>query len=303
MTGPVVITGATTGLGLATAKTLARQHIPTVLACRDEQRAERARRSILDETPDATVDLVTLDLASIDSVHEAAKRIAGHRTAPSAIVCNAGLQIVDGVAVSADGYEMTFATNHLGHFQFVNELSDTLRSGARIVVVSSDVHQGPAKSGGFPAPRWTSPGELADPEIQRQRPSNRDGRVRYATSKLANVYFAYELARRMEPLGITVNAFDPGLMPETELSRNYPTPMRQGYRLMAPLIRLLMPVARPLSRSAADLAWLATAAEPAGITGGYFTGRDKVPSAPESYDLDRARELWEISEKLVRQGH
>jgi protochlorophyllide reductase len=218
------------------------------------------------------------------------------------VICNAGLQIVDGVSSSTDGYEMTFATNHLGHFQLIDELSDSLAPGSRVVIVSSDVHQGPQKSGGFPAPEWRSPTDLADADIQRMRPSNRDGRVRYATSKLANVYFAYELARRVANRGITVNAFDPGLMPETQLSRNYPAMMRKGYRLMTPLIRLMVPVARPLAQSADDLAWLATAPELADRTGSYFTGRDEVPSAPESYDTDRARELWEVSESLVRKS-
>ncbi|MFE6925208.1 SDR family NAD(P)-dependent oxidoreductase [Nocardia sp. NPDC057663] len=300
MNGPVLITGSSSGLGLATAKVLAGNGIPTILACRDASRAAAAKQQISAVAPQAEVEIVIVDLASIDSVHQAATEMAARELTPSAIICNAGLQIVDGVESSTDGYEMTFATNHLGHFQLVGELLDALEPGARVVVVSSDVHQGPGKSGGFPAPEWAAPGILADAERQRRRPSSRDGRVRYATSKLANVYFAYELARRVEQRGITVNAFDPGLMPETQLSRNYPTVMRRGFQLMAPLIRLMVPVARPLAQSADDLAWLATAPELAECTGSYFTGRNKVPSAPESYDADRARELWTASELLVQ---
>ncbi|PXX55556.1 protochlorophyllide reductase [Nocardia tenerifensis] len=302
MNDPFLITGATSGLGLATAKSLAHQGVPTLLGCRDTHRAVRAKQAILAEVPDASLDTIPLDLASIDSVREATARITARETRLAGIICNAGVQIVSGVETSADGYEMTFATNHLGHFQLVTELVDRLGPGARIIVVSSDVHQGPGKSGGFPAPQWAPPAELADPAVQRQRASSRDGRVRYATSKLANVYFAYELADRLRPLGITVTAFDPGLIPETGLSRNYPTPLRQGYRLMAPLIRWLVPVARPLHRSAGDLAWLATAPELAQTTRRYFTGRDELPSAAESYDRERAGELWEVSERLVRRA-
>ncbi|MFB7724333.1 SDR family NAD(P)-dependent oxidoreductase [Nocardia sp. NPDC056100] len=302
MSAPIVITGASSGLGLATATILAGKGIPVILGCRDEGRAAAAKQQILTAVPTAEVEIVIIDLASIDSVRHAARQLKSLAVPPAAIICNAGLQIVDGVQESADGYEMTFASNHLGHFQLIDEVIGTLASGARILVVSSDVHQGPAKSGGFPAPEWTTPGELADVEVQRRTASNRGGRVRYSTSKLANVYFTYELARRVADRGITANAFDPGLMPETRLSRNYPMLMRRGFQLMTPIIRLMMPVARPLSQSADDLAWLATAPEMAEVTGSYFTGRDKVPSAPESHDTEKARELWEVSESLVQKA-
>ncbi|APA97709.1 SDR family NAD(P)-dependent oxidoreductase [Nocardia seriolae] len=296
MKPPVLITGASSGLGLETANCLAAEGIPLILGCRDTERAEAARTLIREHAPGAEIELLELELASLDSVAAAVEALH-RREQPGlgAIVCNAGLQIVDRMRTSADGFELTFAVNHLGHFALVTGCADLLAAGSRVVVVSSDVHQGPRKSMGFPAPRWRAPRELATPG----EGAGRDGRIAYATSKLANVYFTHELARRWAGRGITVNAFDPGLMPETGLSRGYPAPVRIGFGLLAPVLIRIVPIARTVARSAADLAWLATAPELADTTGKYFTGNAEVTSSPESYDPDRAAELWRVSEELV----
>ncbi|MQY21055.1 SDR family NAD(P)-dependent oxidoreductase [Nocardia macrotermitis] len=299
MSDTILITGASAGLGLLAAHDLARHGKHVVLGCRNAAKAKATAEGIRAEIPDARVDIVIIDTASIESVRAAVREIAASNAAPlGGIICNAGIQIVDGIEASVDGHELTFATNHLGHFQLVTGLLDSMSGNGRIIIVASEVHQGPRKSFGFPAPRWDDPARLADPATQLRGGNGRAGRIRYATSKLANVYFTYELARRLGSGGVTANAFDPGLMPETGLARDYPSVVRKGYQLMAPLVSLL-PGASTAARSASDLAWLAVSEEVAGTTGKYFSGRREHASAPQSYDTERAARLWEVSEQLV----
>src|SRR6478736_270684 len=137
-----------------------------------------------------------------------------------AVVCNAGVQVVSGERRSADGFELTFAVNHLGHFALVCGLLEQLAHPARIVVVSSDTHD-PARRTAMPTPRYTSADELAMASSEPGEPPQTAGRRRYTTSKLCNLLFAYELDRRLDH-GVTVNAFDPGLMPGSGLARDYP---------------------------------------------------------------------------------
>jgi NAD(P)-dependent dehydrogenase (short-subunit alcohol dehydrogenase family) len=136
-----------------------------------------------------------------------------------AVVCNAGLQVVSGSEKTAEGVEMTFGVNHLGHFALVQGLLDVLARPARIVVVSGGTHD-PGKFTGMPAPDYTRAAALAEPTTTTD---GAEGRRRYTTSKLCNVLFAYELDRRLGhgAQGITVTAFDPGLMPGSGLARDY----------------------------------------------------------------------------------
>ena len=127
-----------------------------------------------------------------------------------------------------------------------------------------------------------------------------DGRRRYTTSKLCNVLFTYELDRRLGhgERGITVNAFDPGLMPGTELSRDYPPVQRVAWRVLSPLLHVL-PQVHTTRVSGARLAALASDARFDGVTGEYFAGRKAVRSSADSYDRDKALDLWETSEQLL----
>ena len=144
-----------------------------------------------------------------------------------ALICNAGVQSGAKQTFTADGFESTFGVNHLGHFLLVNLLLPRLAAPARVVVVSSGTHD-PALKTGVPAPAWNDPMALAKGELgplaAKDAPTKRGQRL-YSTSKLANVLFTYELARRL-PVGVTVNAFDPGLMPGTGL-------VRRGVRAVA----------------------------------------------------------------------
>ncbi len=295
----VVITGATSGLGLHTARRLAHRGWHVVLGHRDGARGAAAADYVRRRFHDARVEPVHIDLASLSSVSRAVGllRDPGERPPLRAIVANGAIQVVDGVRASADGYELTFATNHLAHHHLVTSLLDHLAPGARVVVVSSGTHWGPERAFGFPGPQWRDPTELADP--RRADPSPVAGRSRYATSKLANLLFARELARRAAGRSVTVNAFDPGLMPTTGLSRDYPPAARAVYRLLAPAIATLVPGARTARRSSRALADLVDAPRFEGVTGAYLAGRKLAESSPLSHSPDEARLLWEGSRTLI----
>jgi NAD(P)-dependent dehydrogenase (short-subunit alcohol dehydrogenase family) len=297
MTSSVLITGASSGLGLAASAELAAAGRHVILACRSAERGRTAAATVRKRIPDASVEVLGLDLASLASVRSAANELINGRPPLGAVVCNAGVQVLNGIRRSEDGYELTFATNHLGHFLLTELLLDHIARPGRIVLVSSGTHYGPWRSLGFPGPRWQHPCGLADPSGQDG--SARAGRVRYSTSKLANLYAAYEWARRWASRKITVNAFDPGLMPQTRLDRDWPPRIQWLYGRLAPLVMCAVPGARSVDTSAADLAWLVTAPELADVTGSYFVGKRRRASSKESYDRARAAELWAVSEGLV----
>ncbi|MED5814849.1 SDR family NAD(P)-dependent oxidoreductase [Mycolicibacterium sp. 050232] len=298
MTGKTaIITGANTGLGFECARALLVSdpgwHV--VLAVRDSERgAEAAAR--LGGAGRATVG--ELDLASLRSVRDFADTVARLDVPPvTAVVCNAGLQLVTGAQTTVDGYEMTWGVNHLGHFALVQQLLDALTLPARIAVVSSGTHD-PDRFTGMPAPQYDSAEDLLRPPTDGL--TGEEGRRRYTTSKLCNMLFSYELDRRLGHggRGITVNAFDPGLMPGSGLARDYGSIQRLAWRLLMPALRML-PNVNSTRRSGTNLA--ALVADPAleGVTGAYFEGTRRIRSSRDSYDEAKAAELWQVSERLV----
>jgi NAD(P)-dependent dehydrogenase (short-subunit alcohol dehydrogenase family) len=310
----VVITGGNTGLGYACAAALlASQDGPrwhVVLACRSEERSRAAVARLAGTAGGAgRVEAMALDLASLASVGafaaEFTDRVQVGAVPPlHGLVCNAGMLAGTERSVTADGFESTFGVNHLGHFLLVSALRPVLQPPARIVVVSSTVHD-PAKKTGLPAPAWNdtaalSRGELG-PAVAADKPFASAQR-RYATSKLANVYFTYALARRL-PAGVTANAFDPGMMPGTGLTRHAPAPVRFADthvlpRILPLLRRVMNPNVHTVEDSGGALARLLTDPD-LSATGRYFEGREETRSSSESYDESRAEELWRVSEALT----
>jgi NAD(P)-dependent dehydrogenase (short-subunit alcohol dehydrogenase family) len=292
-----VITGANTGLGLECARTLLARddswHV--ALAVRDPARGADAVAE-LDAPHRCTV--LPLDLASLSSVRAFGGRLRDAGLPPlHAVVCNAGVQVVAGTVLTDDGVEMTFGVNHLGHFALVRGLLDQLEAPARIVVVSSGTHD-PAKVTGMPHPRYTSAEQLAHPPAGAPD----DGRLRYTTSKLCNVLFAYELDRRLGrgANGVTVTAFDPGLMPGSGLARQYPPLQKFVWHYVFPLLRVL-PNVNGTRTSGKRLAALVHDRAFDGVTGAYFEGSKAIRSSVDSYDEALARELWEASVRLADQ--
>jgi NAD(P)-dependent dehydrogenase (short-subunit alcohol dehydrogenase family) len=212
---------------------------------------------------------------------------------------------------TVDGFEATFAVNHLGHYLLVNLLLPALTKPARIAVVASGVHD-PAQleavpmGAGVPPPAWNATAALAKGELgptAANDDANADRGRRYATAKLANVYFTYALAPRL-PEGTIVNAFDPGLMPGTGLAREYSAPMRWLWSFVMPkvipLMRLLItPNIHTAESSGAALARLITDPALASTNGKYFEGLREIRSSVDSYDDRRATELWHDSALLT----
>ena len=302
--GAWVVTGGNAGLGLECARALlADDDRRVVLACRDPGRGAEAARALGERA-----STMSLDLASLASVRAFAH--AARRELPPlrGLVCNAGVQVVNGVQRTQDGFEATFGVNHLGHFLLVRSLLDHIAPGGRVIVVSSGTHD-PAQRTGMPAPRWTDPRWLARPELDPDPTAlatdAEAGRRRYTTSKLANLLFVHELHRRLRAEGSTITAlgFDPGMMPGSGLARDYPAWQRVLWRWVLPVLRWFAPNVHSTEESGRALARLATDPLLATVSGRYFEGtREREPSA-ESQEPTLAAALWQASEALTLTPH
>lgn len=267
-----VVTGATAGIGKETALALARLGATVIIVARNADRAARAVADIERDTGNRSTEVVIADFASLAAVRGAAREIARRHRAIHVLVNNAGrasrLRMV-----SADGFEMTFAVNHLAPFLFTRELLPLLRAGApsRIVNVAS-------------AAERNGPMRLDDLQSER----NYRGFAAYGMSKLANVLFTYELASRLAGSGVTANCLHPGAV-ATDLLRQIP---RWLFALISPF--LLTP-----ARGAETVAFLAASPSVEGVNGGYFQKCRATRSSRRSYDLDTRKRLWDVSEAMV----
>ena len=295
-TRTVIVTGGNTGLGFQCARFVGTDlGILVVIACRDVRLGEEAKAKLASRGVAAAV--LPLDLASLDSVRAFATRFRDGKLPPLAgLVCNAGLQNVGPPQRTVDGFETTFAVNHLGHFLLVNLLLPDMAENGRIVFVASGVHN-PAEKTGMPAPMFVNASAVAN---DFETAGGEAGRRRYSTSKLCNVLCTYELARRLEGAddprlrSIRVNAYDPGLMPGTGLARGYPAPLRFAWNYVMPVLTLFMPNVLSPAKSGKRLAGLATSFG-GEATGKYVSNGRETRSSTLSYDAGKARDLWETS--------
>ncbi|GAA2547468.1 SDR family NAD(P)-dependent oxidoreductase [Mycolicibacterium diernhoferi] len=275
-----IVTGANTGLGFETARMLAEHGATVVLAVRDIEKGRQAAAAI---TGDVTVQ--TLDLTSLDSIRSAADDLRAAHPRIDLLINNAGVMYTPR-QTTADGFELQFGTNHLGHFALTGLLLDRLLPvpGSRVVTVSSTGHRIRAA--------------VHFDDLQWERSYSRAGA--YGQSKLANLLFTYELQRRLAPHGTTVAvAAHPG-MSNTELLRNTPTALRVLLTRIAPLVTQDAGMgALPTVRAATDPAAL----------GGQYWGPDGlgeirgypklVTSSPDSHDQAVQQRLWAVSEELT----
>ncbi len=276
MNGKVcLVTGATSGIGAVTARELARRGATVALAGRNEARCAAAVEQIRRQTGNPSVESLLADLSSPQQVRELARRFRERHSRLDVLVNNAGA-IWMKRRETADGLEMTFAVNHLAYFLLTLSLIDLLKASApaRVVNVSSGAHRG---------------AKLDFDDLMMKKSYH--GWTAYSRSKLANLLFTYELARRLEGTGVTANAMHPGWV-ATGFGRD-------NGLLGAAWLLLTRLFAIGPEKGARTVVYLATSPDVAGVCGGYFVHERAVPSAPDSLDLASAKRLWQLSLDLT----
>jgi NAD(P)-dependent dehydrogenase (short-subunit alcohol dehydrogenase family) len=293
----IVMTGATSGIGLETAKCLLRQAgCSLVVAARNPDKAPTILRQ--------RADLQAVDLASLRCVRDFASRLTD-QTPIDALVLNAGLQCTTR-RVSADGYELTFAVNHLAHYFLIRLLMPHLSQQACIVITSSGTHD-PRENTGLPAPRHADVQRLAypdnDPDIDRS--AFKAARRAYASSKLCNVMTAREVAKKNAAIrpALSICAFDPGLTPGTGLARNYFRPAAFVFEHVLPLVARRHPRMSTPAISGRLLAELVNSPDYRALHGDYFAVRGgklnrTLPSELAQDDV-ACLSLWADSARLL----
>ena len=272
----VLVTGGTGGIGRATAEGLALLGAGVGIVGRDRTRAEHAADEIRARTGAAQVDAFAADLSSQAEVRRLAEEVLSTYPRLDVLVNNVGGYWAHRHP-TADGLEHTFALNHLAPFLLTHELRDLLVASApaRVVTVSSGAQ---------------AMGRVDLDDLQGERAYN--GQRAYNQSKLANVLFTYELARRLEGTGVTATALHPGVV-RTSFGRE---DSGRWMRLMLPVVRPFMKTPEEGARTSV---YLASSPEVAGVTGTYFANSRPKQSSKSSYDPDLARRLWEASAALV----
>lgn len=273
MTGKVcMVTGSNTGIGKASAIELAKLGAKVFLVCRNQARGSAALNEVKKLSGSDAVELLTADLSSQASIRAMADEFHLRHDKLHVLINNAGILPTE-KKFSPDGIEMTFAVNHLGYFLLTNLLLDTIKASApsRIVNVASDAHQ------------------FARMDFDNLQSEKHFGTWKtYGLSKLCNLMFTYELARRLEGTRVTVNAVHPGLV-KTEISRDLSSLMTLLFNCFG----------QTLAKGAETLVYLASSKDVAGITGKYFTKKRELASSQESYNTTNTARLWEISAEMT----
>jgi NAD(P)-dependent dehydrogenase (short-subunit alcohol dehydrogenase family) len=277
MAGKVcLVTGATSGIGRVVATALAAQGAEVLVAGRNQHKAAETVSWIKSETGNLAVRYLLADFADLDQVRALARGVKAQASRLDVLVNNAGT-FFNTRHATPYGVEMTFLVNHLAPFLLTNLLLETLQASApaRIVNVSSAAHQYDTM-------------DFDDLGFRR----GYFGMKAYARSKLANVLFAYELARRLDSRQVTANALHPGHVATDMWRTNFP--------LIGPVLKWVMGFFALTPEQGADTAiYLASSPEVEGMSGKYFANREAVESSPLSYDEEVARRLWQVSADLT----
>lgn len=269
-----LVTGATHGIGRATAEALAKLGATVLLHGRDAISVGAVCREVVRATGNPDVEGVVGDFGSLAAVRRLAAEINA-RERLDGLIANAGV-LTQKRRVTQDGFEMQFGVNHLAPFLLTNLLLDVLKRSApaRIVIVASRAHRR---------------GVLDFDDLNAERKAY-SGFAAYCNSKLANMLFALELARRLEGTNVTANSLHPGLV-ATQLFRNLGL---FGKILSALSFTMLSP-----ARGAETSVYLASSPDVAGVTGRYFANCRPAEPTPAAVDAEAARRLWDLSAKLT----
>jgi NAD(P)-dependent dehydrogenase (short-subunit alcohol dehydrogenase family) len=269
-----VVTGASSGIGLHTALGLARTGMRVVMTGRNPARTEAARRFLIERVREAKIDALLADFASLDAVRGLAGEILARHGRLDLLVNNAGL-VSPHYRLSNDGYELTFAVNHLAPFLLTNLLLDRLKASApaRIITVASRAHRGQRI-------------DLATIT------GSRDWSIRkaYGRSKLCNILFTRELARRLDGIGVVATCLHPGFVS---------TGLGHHGGIVEIYWRLMKPLMISVEKGVDTVLFLATVPDPTPFSGGYVVKRRLEQPDPAALDNGMARRLWDESARLV----
>lgn len=271
----VLITGATDGIGKETARALAKMGAKVTIVGRNREKSERVLAELKQSTGNPNIELLLADLSSMQAVRDLAEAFKTKHDRLDVLVNNAGA-IYDSREVTVDGYERTFATNHLAYFLLTNLLLDLLKKSApaRIVNVASEAHKS---------------GKLDFDDLQSEKHFSTF--TVYGTSKLANVLFTYELARRLAGTGVTANCLHPGVI-ASGFGNSTNRVLRIGFSLVRPFMIDAV-------KGAQTTIYCASSPAVEGVTGKYFKNKRPYPSRKLTHNEAIAKRLWEVSEGLV----
>lgn len=299
----IIITGANSGIGFECAMHMAKiaPDKQIILACRNVESGNEAIRKIQQKTDHQHLVCMQIDLASLQSVRDFRKAFS-KRSEPviTTLVNNAGIAPnIRETAYTEDGFEITFGTNHLGGFFLTLLLLPYLEKGGSITFTASDTHD-PTKNTGVEPPVYTTAKELAYPEETSGKAGMKLGQRRYSTSKLCNVLTTYILHNQLSGKHIRVNAFDPGLTPDTGFVRDFPAPIRFLVNRILPLFIPFKKNMNSAQTSGRRLANLACAEELKNLDGIYYSDGEVIKSSTDSYNKNYQEDLWESSIELTR---
>ena len=275
-----LITGANSGIGKQTAFELNRMGANVVMFCRNKQRAENAMNDIKNENGNTNIDLIIGDLADLDSVRQAVSEFKNKYDKLHVLINNAG-SINAKKQLTVDGFEKTWGTNYLGHFLLTMLLLEKLKASApsRIIILSSIMH------------KYTSKNPLEDMNYEHKKYKHFEA---YGNSKLMNLWFTYELARKLEGTGVTVNAVHPGII-RTRFGKNKDNPW--WYRL---IYTIGGPFLNSVAKGARTPVYLASSDEVSGITGKYWVKSKQKKSSKLSRNIELQKQLWEKSLEFTK---